>query len=235
MTVSDRGVEGIIGVAVLLVVTVLAVGALTTVMGSMVTAGVAHAEVATVGGTLTMVTAAADDPTMRTMVVRSGTLSTDTLSLEISGGGITVLEEVEALRYRSDDHRVSSEFGMQIHTIDGEPVTVSGQRIRRAEDRLLVGVPSVRLREVDTVTATGQAVRLGLLPRVDVDHRRLPPARYRLHLETAHPSVWEHVLEGVGAQVHSGADVGGIVRVSARFEEPVAIEILTETIELEVV
>jgi hypothetical protein len=234
VTTSDRGVEGIIGVAVLLVVTVLAVGTLTTVMGSMVTGGIAHAEVATVGGTLTMVTAAADDPTMRTMVIRSGTLSTDTLSLEITSGDITVVEQVEALRYRTADHGVSSEFGAQIHTVDGEPVTVSGHRIRRADDRLLVGVPSVRLHEVDTVAANGQAVRLGLLPRVDVDHRRLPPARYRLHLETAHPSVWQQILEGVGAEVHTGADGGGNARVTATFDEPVTIEILTETIELEV-
>jgi flagellin-like protein len=234
VTVADRGVEGIIGVAVLLMVTVLAVGGLTSVMGSMVTGGVAHAEVATVSGTLTMVTAAADDPTMRTMVVRSGTLSTDTLNLEITGGDITVAEQVAALRYRTDDHGVSSEFGTQIHTIDGEPVRVSGHRIRRADNRLLVGVPSVRLREVDTVATNGQAVRLGLLPRVDVDHRRLPPARYRLHLETAHPSVWQQILEGVGAEVHTRAAAGGTARVSATFDEPVSIEIITETIELEV-
>ena len=232
---ADRGQQGIIGVAVLLLLTVIAVGGLTGLLGASVTGGIAQAELSTVGATIAAVTAPTDDPAMRTVVMRAGTLETHPLRLEIVGGGLSIEQEVGALRYHTGEHRLSSEFGTQITSVDGEAVAVRGQRIRRAGDRVYVGVPSVRLRDVDTIAADGRAVRVGLLPRSAMVHRRLPPARYQLRLETHHPSAWTPILEGVGATVQAERRVRAPAVITATFDEPVALEFVSQTVELEVI
>jgi hypothetical protein len=231
----ERGQQAIIGVAVLLLLTVTAIGGLTTVLGASVTGGLAHAELQAVGGTLGAITAPTDDPAFRPMTMRVGTLETYPLRLELVGPHRTIEQEVHAVRYRAGGHRLSGEFGVQITTVEGEVIAVTSHRIRRAGDRLYVGVPSVRLRDVDTIAANGRAVRVGLQPEVVTDHRWFPPARYTLRLETHHPAVWVPILEDVGAQVSTDTRGPAPMLVTAVFDEPVGIELVTQRVELEVI
>jgi flagellin-like protein len=232
---GERGQSAIIGVAVLLLLTVTAIGGLTTVLGASVTGGIALAELQAVGGTLDAVTAPTDDPGLRSMTMRVGTLETYPLRLEVVGAHGTIDREVGAVRYRAGGHRLSCEFGARIRTVEGEVVAVTSHRIRRAGDRIYVGVPSIHMGDVDTIAAGGRAVRVGLQPEVVTDHRWLPPARYTLRLETHHPSVWVPILEEVGARVHTDTRARAPHMVTAVFDEPVGIDLVTQTVDLEVV
>jgi hypothetical protein len=232
--IAERGQQGIIGVALLLLLTVIAIGTMTSLLGGAVTGGVAQAELRTVGTTLATVTAPTDDPTMQTMLMRTGTLETHPGTLWITGADIAIEQEVGTLRYGTGHHRLSSEYGTQITTVDGEVIAVEGQRIRRVGDRLYLGVPSMGLAGVDTIATNGRAVRVGVRPRVDTQHRRLPRGRYQVRLETDHPSVWVQMFEEVGARVHIPRSTAGTPVVTADFEEPITIELLSQRVQLEV-
>lgn len=218
---TRRGQSNVIGVALLLGVTVLALGSLTATIGSVIGAHAASADAARVADGLD----GALDPVEATgrnrgrVAFTEGSLRTVERDLRVlDGDGVRHTVGVDALVFVGDGHRVAFAAGAIVRgrgagadLVEPPPITVS----RGSGGVVVVGAP--RLGGHADVAGSG-GVRITL--RTDVRHNRtsLNRGRFGIAVETTTPEPWVEYFREQNATVsRRDFDDDGIESVVARF------------------
>lgn len=231
-----RGQANVVGIAILLGITVIALGALTASIGTVIDAHAANADAARVadgiGGAL--------DPVETTgrnrgrVTFTDGSLRTVERDLRVlDAGGVRHVVGVDALVFQSDEHRVAFAAGAIVRgtgrgadLLEPPPfiASVSGsERGRRSgsgsgptygsgsEGVLVVGAP-----RLGGQAAVGGSGGVAVMLRTDVRHDRtnLGQARFAVAVETTTPGAWEEFFGRQNATVsRRDFDADGIVSV----------------------
>lgn len=201
MSAGRRAQSSVIGVAVLVAVTALSVGALTVAAGTFVSDGVAAADAQRVATDLERI----DERGTHTTRIEfgRGTLRVEPRTVRVLRGGVTVVRvDADALVYENGQRRVATLGGV---LVDGrqdrssirEPLPVVVD-----EERVLVDVVALN---ASGSTAVGGTAGTTATVRTDATHeyRTLREGRYAVAIETATPGAWERAV----AETDSGLGV----------------------------
>lgn len=238
MSRASRGQANVVGVALLLAITVVALGTLTAGIGTVVEENAASADQTRVAAGL--------DAAVRP--VRTTGLHRDTVSFAdgefrtvdreirvLNASGVVRTVETSALVFEAGDRGVVVLGGAVLRRSPGgatmyrpPPVTAS-----RRTGALVVGVAA--LNGSVAVGATGGAT---FAVWTDVSHERtaLGNATYRIAVETATPRPWERYFEEANATVLDRRDFDddGLASVVARFPGERVGYLVVHRVDLEV-
>lgn len=211
----------VVGVVLLLGLTVVALGGLTTVVGSVVDGHTATADETRVARTFETKLRPVEQTGHRTARVRftEGRLTTTDRELRVrNGSGVRRVVDVDGLLYESGDSRVAFVSGSVVRGTRGNawlerrlPVTAT-----RDDTALIVGAPVLNESGASVSGTGGVTARV----RVNVSHSRetLPADNYSVAVETATPRPLAESLQRVGATTHrTDLDGDGVPSVVARF------------------
>lgn len=216
-TTTARGQANVIGVALLLGIAVVSMGALTAAIGTVVESTASEADAERVASDLdsALQPVATTGPRRGTVTFSSGRLTPVDRTLEIRADGRVVDRlAVDALVFESGDRRVAFHAGAIVRG-EGEagwlatepPVTVGEDVLVIGAARLGDGVGSVSGR--GGVTATIES-------DVTHDRRDLGTATFSVAIETSAPGAWEQAFREQGATVDR--ESGSPPTVVATFE-----------------
>jgi flagellin-like protein len=210
---GDRGQSNVVGVAIMLGVTVVALATVTASVGTVVQDSAATADA-------TRVSEAFDDalrpveatgPHRGTVSFTEGELSVVDRELRVlDASGVVRTVSVDALEFRTGDQRVVylagavvRETGAGSQLAATPPLTAS----RGSGGVLVVGAPVLNAND-RTVGASGSTT---VLLDSDVSHDRttLGNGTYRVAVETTTPDVWRRYFERRGASVSGRRDFEG--------------------------
>lgn len=212
---TDRAQSNVVGVAVLLGITVIALGALTASIGAVVESNAATADAHRVADGFDR----ALEPVETTGYSRgrvsasSGRFYTADRELRIlDGSGVVATVSVDALVYESEGREVRAIGGARMYR--PPPITAS----RQATGVLVVGAPRLNASSV----AVGGDGSTDLVLRSNVTHERrsLGNGTYRIAVETETPHAWQSYFERLNATVVAtdrDVDGDGVTSVVARF------------------
>lgn len=218
---NNRGQSNVIGVALLLGVTVLALGSLTATIGSVIGAHAASADAARVadglGGALDPVEATGHNRGQ--VAFTEGSLRTVERDLRVlDGDGVRHTVGVDALVFEGEGHRVAFAAGAIVRgrgagadIVEPPPITVS----RGSGGVVVVGAPRLG-GHADVAGSGGVSITL----RTDVRHNRtsLDRGRFGIAVETTTPEPWVEYFREQNATVsRRDFDDDGIESVVARF------------------
>jgi hypothetical protein len=218
---DGRGQSHVVGVALLLGVTIVALAALTAGVGTVVEDTAETADAARVADGLERALRPVETTGTRRGEVSfsAGRVGTVERDLRVLSGSTTRRIRVDALVYEHGDRRVAFLAGA---VVVGEG---AGARLRRRPPItasreggvLVVGAPRLNA-SGGSVGGTGR-IRVPL--RTDVTHRRIPlgRGRYRVAVETATPAAWGEAFRRLGATLLDRRDFDddGVDSVVARF------------------
>ena len=219
----DRGQSHVVGVALLLGVTVVALGALTASVGTVIEGTAATADATRVAEDLddALRPVEATGPRRGRLSFTGGELEVVERDLRVlDAGGVVETVEADALVYRRDDQRVVYLAGAVVRQTGAgsqlyapPPVTASSA----SGGVLVVGAPVLNASRT-SVGATGSTT---VVLETAVSHERTPLGNgtYRVAVETTTPGAWERYFERRGATVLGRRDVDGdgLASVVARF------------------
>jgi hypothetical protein len=217
---SVRGQSSVVGVALLLGVTVIALGVLTASVGALVDGHVARSDAQRVAGQLD----AAIDPAgttghdAATLEFTDGSLRTETRELRVLRSG-TVVEQVavDALVYERDERRVAFLAGAVVRGRDDAAWLVADPSVVADDDGdvLVVGAPKLG---ADPTSVGGSHVSVRLTVDVTHDRTTLGTDSYAVAIETATPAAFERYFESEGAAVtRRDFDGDGVASVVATY------------------
>lgn len=233
---TDRGQSEVVGVAVMLGVTMVALGALTASIGAVVDQQAGSADAARVGADLETalrpVTATGAD--RGSVSFAGGELAVADRQVRILDGGRVVRSvDAGALIYRNDGNRVAFLAGAVVRGRGDRarfrrapPVTVD-------ERVVLVGAPALNA-SPGTVAAGGPTT---LTLRTNVSHRRssLGAGSWAVAVETTVPGPWRSYFAARGATVSMrDLDGDGVDSVVARFDGRRTAYLVVHAMHLEV-
>lgn len=207
----SRAQSHVVGVVLLLGITTIALGGLTTVVGSIVDGQTERADEARVAGTLDEDLRPVEQtgPGSVRLQFSEGELRTVERQLRVRVGGTTRREiDIGGLVFTSGSSRVSFVGGAVVRGRPGNawlvrspPVTVT-----RDDSTLVVGAPTLNASET-TVGGTG-GVSARLRTNVSHEHTSLARDDYRIAVETATPEPLARELRARGAST-TVADIDG--------------------------
>lgn len=216
-----RGQSNVIGIALLLGVTVVALGVLTASIGAVIEGHAASADAARVADGMSgaLVPVEATGVHRGRLAFTEGSVRTVERELRVlDASGVRRAVGVDALVFEADDRRVAFAAGAVIRgkgagadLLEPPPVTAS----RGSGGVLVVGAPRLG-GNADVAGSGGVTVTL----RTDVHHDRtdLGRGRYRVAVETATPDPWEEHFRRQGATVtRRDFDDDGVESVVARY------------------
>lgn len=186
----SRGQSHVVGIALLLCISVVALGGLTVAVGSLIESQTASADATRVADDLEGALQPASTTGESTASVRfaDGTLSTTERDLRVRRNGTRVdTLAIDALVFESDDRRVAYLAGAVVRGTGGnawlhtEPLVTASDRT----DVLAVGAP--RLGADRTARAASGATTTTLSSNVSHTRRFLGPGRYTVAIETVTP------------------------------------------------
>lgn len=200
--VDPRGQANVVGVALLLGIAVVSMGALTAAVGSVVDATASEADAERVASDLdtALQPVATTGPQRGTVTFSSGRLAPVDRTLEIRADGEVVQRlSVDALVFESGDRRVAFHAGAIVRGEGDSAWLASDPPVTVGEDVIVVG--AARLGDgVGSVSGRG-----GVTASVetDVSHARrdLGTATFSVAVETATPGAWERAFRERGATV----------------------------------
>lgn len=217
---NDRGQSNVVGVALLLGVTVVALAALTAGVGSVVESTAATADTARVADGFQRVLRPVETTGVRRgrIAFSGGQLRTVERDLWVMNRTSTRRVAVGALVYEAGDRRVAFQAGAVIrgHGRGGRirkqpPITAT----RGRGGVLVVGAPRLN------ASTGGVSGRTEVRLRTNVTHERLRlgRGRYRVAVETRAPAAWRDAFRRLGATLLGSRDVDGdgVASVVARF------------------
>lgn len=198
----NRGQSNVVGVALLLGIAVVSMGALTAAVGVMVDSTASEADVERVAADFETVL----DP-VGTTGVRRGTVTFGEGSiehadryLEVRADG-TVVDRVsvDALVFESDDRRVAFHAGAIVRGSGDRAWIERAPPISVDDDVIVVGAPRVG----DDVRTVGGRGGVTATVETDVSHdrRHLGRASFALAVETTAPGAWSRQFRDMGATV----------------------------------
>jgi len=199
---SDRGQSNVVGVALLLAVAVISMGALTAAVGVVVDSTAARADADRVADDLdsALQPVAATGPQRGQVTFSSGRLYAEERTLSVRADGSRVERvQVDAVVFESGGRRVVYLMGALVRGRPGRAWVESQPPITVDEDVLIVGAPKVGS-DVGSVAGSG-GVTATLATDVSHDRRSLGTATFTLSLETTTPAAWARAFESLGATV----------------------------------
>lgn len=212
-----RGQSNVVGVALLLGIAVVSMGALTATVGVLIdsTAAEADAERVTSDLSATLEPVASTGQQRGTVSFSEGRLTPAERRLEIRANG-AVLEtvRVDALVFESSDSRVVFEAGAIIRGSGQGAWMEQSPPITLSEEVLIVGAPRLG-EDVSSIGGTG-GVNVAIRTDVSHDRHELGDEEFTIALETTTPGAWERHFDGLGADV--GREDGTVPIVTATFE-----------------
>lgn len=222
-----RAQSHVVGVSLMIGLTVLALGALTMTIGSVVESGASSAEADRVADAMAVVADPADVTGTAESELRfgDGRLFVEQRSIRlIDAGDGSVIEQVDsdAFVYEVGSYSVVGANGAVLHAGTGGATMRSEPSIVAARDPggvLVVGAPSMDV--PDLARSAGTGTRIGLRTAVEHDRRDLGEQTVRVAVETEHPRPWAAYFERRNATVvdrsasFDGDDVDSVV---AEFE-----------------
>lgn len=236
---GDRGQSNVVGVAILLGVTVMALGALTAGIGTVVQQNAAGADAARVADGFDSALRPVETTGVRRgrVAFSSGQLRVVERDLRVINDTATRRVAVDALVYESGQRRVVFLAGAIVRG-DG-----AGARVVRAPPLvasrgsggvLVVGAPRLDAAAVGVSGSDG--VERVLRTNVSHERTRLGTGRYRLAVETATPAAWRTALSEAGGEVVDVRDIDGdgVPSVIARFPGRRVAYLVVHEMDLEV-
>ncbi|MEF8829004.1 MAG: type IV pilin, partial [Haloarcula sp.] len=202
MTPDTDAQSHVVGVVLLLGLTVVALGGLTAVVGTVVDGHTATADETRVANTFETEFRPVEQTGHRTARVRftSGRLTTVERELRVlNDSGVQRKVPIDALVYESGDNRVRFLGGSVVRGTAGNawletdpPVTAT-----RDDTAVIVGAPLVNA-SGGTVSGTG-GVSAGIRQNVSHERERLPADTYSVAIETETPRPFAESFQRVGA------------------------------------
>lgn len=208
-----RGQSTLVGVAVLLAVTVLSVGALTVAVGETVERGATAADASRVADDAVGLTS----PTERTGRVRlrfaGGRVSTVDREVRVlNGSGPVRTVDVGGVVYERGRHRVAAVAGAVVRGHGDGAWIHTPPRLRTDRGTLLVSVVALGTEPGRAAgSAGGDGVTGGIAFETAPTHGRtaLPDDARRVAVETETPAAWERALTAAGASSVERRDIDG--------------------------
>jgi hypothetical protein len=197
-----RAQSNVVGVALLVGIAVISMGALTAAVGVVVDSTAAQADADRVSSDLdaALQPVTATGPHHGRVTFASGGLYAVERTLTVRADGATVDRvRVDALVFESGDRRVVALMGALVRGRSGRAWLETRPPITADEDVLIVGVPRLGS-DVGAVSGTG-GVRATVATNVSHDRRALGDATFTITLETATPAAWERAFADLGATV----------------------------------
>jgi hypothetical protein len=234
---DNRGQSSVVGVALLLGATVIALGVLTASVGALVGGHVAHVDAGRVASDLD----AALDPAgttghdSDTISFTDGTLGTVERDLRVLRSGSVVKRvRVDALVFEHGERRVAAVAGAVVRgrgeaawLVSDPPIVADGDG-----DLLVVGAAKFGS---STTSLGGSQVTATLATNVTHDRQSLPDGRYAVAIETATPEAFEAYFTSAGASVsRTDFDGDGVVSVVATYPGRRTAYLVTHRLRLEV-
>jgi hypothetical protein len=233
---ASRGQTAVVGVALLLALTVLAVGGLTATAGSIVDDGATTAAATRVGADLATALGPAPEDPETTIELTDGTIRVVNRSVWLLRGDEAVWAgHAGAVVYTDGDHRVTGFAGAVVRSDGERSRMVAPSRIAPADGSLYIGVPVLNATGADGL-ATGDR-RLAVTLRTDAESARdtLPAGDYRIAVETRDPAAWERHFEDRGATTERrDIDGDGVPSVVASFGGPRTVHLIVHDVRLNV-
>ncbi|MDR5673449.1 putative pilin/flagellin [Halalkaliarchaeum sp. AArc-CO] len=234
---SARAQSEVVGVALLLGIAVLSLGALTLTIGVTLeeNAATADANAVATGLEQGIEPVTATGTRESTLSFTDGTLRTTERTIRVLEDGQPISTwEIGAVVYETDGHRVISLGGAVVESRGGYSRVHEGPPVAASEGVLLVGV--VDLDPVDPVSYGGTgASTLTLRTTVSHDRTELGDGEYAVAVETRTTDAWERELERQGAstsvETFNGDDEPSVV---ARFDDERTGYVVVHDVELEV-
>lgn len=231
-----RGQTAVVGVAVLLALTVLAVGGLTATAGSIVDDGATTAAATRVGADLATALGPTPEDPETTIELTDGTIRVVNRSVWLLRGDEVVWAgHAGAIVYTDGDHRITGIAGGVVRSDGADSRMIAPSRIAPADGSLYVGVPVLNATGADGI-ATGDR-RLAVTLRTDVETARdtLPADEYRVAVETRDPAAWERHFADRGATTERrDIDGDGVQSVVASFDGPRTVHLVVHDVRLDV-
>lgn len=233
---GHRAQTAVVGVALLLVLTVVAVGGLTATAGSIVDDGATTAATTRVGSDLATALGPDRDDPETAIEVTGGTIRVVNRSVWLlDDEGIVWAGHVGAVVYADGDQRVTGSAGAVVRHDGDRSRMIAPSRIAPAEDSLYVGLPVLNATGADGI-ATGDR-RLSVTLRTDTETARetLPAGNYRVAVETPTPAAWErHFAERGATTTRRDIDGDGVPSVVASFDGARTVHLVVHDVRLHV-
>lgn len=213
----NRGQSNVVGVALLLGIAVISMGALTAAVGVVVDSSAAQADVERVASDMdaALQPVAATGPKRGQVTFSTGQLSAVERTLEVRADGVTVERiQVDALVFETGDRRVVFLMGAIVRGEAGRAWLETQPPITVDDDVLVVGAPRLG-DDVGAISGSG-GVTARLETTVEHERRSLGEATFTLAIETRTPGAWERAFTDLGASVDRTP--GDPTTVEATFE-----------------
>lgn len=248
---SHRGQTNTAGLALLILLVVLALGALTAGIGSVIHTGATAVETERVADELgEAIDPAPETASETTVEIGAGTVTTDQRSVRVIDGetasftpGNQTVEVIDhqmasVVDYTIDD-RQATVFGGGVFLDDGDGSRLHTRPGLIADEDpggfLIVGVPQIQAPQ--SVLAEPGEPTVTVQTAVEPDRRVVGTQQYYLGIETEHADAWAQYLEELGATVvttNARFDEDQHDSVVATFSGNRTVEIIEYRIELEV-
>jgi len=217
---DSGGQSSVVGVAILLGATVIALGVLTASVGTLIDGQTARSDATRVADGLDETL----EPVERTghhagqVSFTDGTLRTAARDLRVyDASGLVASYEIDALVYEHGDRRVGFVGGAVVRGREDGAWLVSDPPILSGagDESLVVGAAVLG---AGHASLGGDGTTARLETNVSHSRRELPADRYRVTIETATPAAFKSYFEAQGATVsRRDIDSDGIVSVVAEY------------------
>lgn len=224
----------VVGVALLLGVTVVALAAVTAGVGSTVDAGVSRADADRAADAFAGIDAVSrTGPGAERVEFADGRLRTVERDLRVlDDDGVVERVRVDALVFEAGNRRVAYAAGAVVRGQPGRAWLVADPSVAAGDDSLLVGAPTLGTAGTRSVGGSG---RVELAVDVSHDRETLPRDAYRLAVETETPGPWARYFESLGATVDTrDLDGDGVDSVVATFPGQRRLHLVVHALDLEV-
>lgn len=214
---SRRGQSNVVGVALLLGIAIVSMGALTATIGAIVDSNAAEADATRVAADIetALDPVASTGPRRGTVSFSDGTLSSTERTLQIRvDGTVTQTVRVDALVFESADQRVTFHTGAVVRGEDDHAWMVTPPPITVDEDVLVVSATKLG-DNTRSVSGTG-GVEATLETDVSHDRVELGDETFSIAIETETPGAWERFFREQNATV--AVETGSPPVVVATFE-----------------
>ena len=233
---GHRAQTTVVGVALLLALTVVAVGGLTATAGSIVDDGATTAAATRVGSDLATALGPDRDDPETSIEVTDGTIRVVNRSVWLLDDETVVWAgHAGAVVYTDGDRRVTGFAGAVVRHDGDRSRMVAPSRIAPAADSLYVGVPVLNATGADGI-ATGDR-RLSVTLRTDAETARetLPADDYRIAVETPTPAAWErHFAERGAETTRQDIDGDGVPSVVTSWDGDRTVHLVVHDVRLHV-
>jgi hypothetical protein len=194
---DGRAQSTVVGVALLVALTVVAVAGTTAAVGTVIEdrAAAAGADRAVAAFDDALATGRSG-PGRERLALPGGDLRVVERTVRIRGGGVAVAVEVGGLVYETDagGRRVAAVAGTTLRASPAGARLVGRPPVRARGDDLFVSIAVLGAEPGTALDAGAATVRTN----VSHERRRLPSTGYRIAVESRHPTAWTDRLDRLG-------------------------------------